>query len=255
MQEDGNIPRWHTPPDLITDNGMRRDFRRGALNCGLAHGIPGPLALLSLAAIRGVVVDGQLQAIRSAAERLCQWRHDDQWGANWPVAVPLDAVMASPAPAAPLPHAQHGSAPSRAAWCYGSPGIARALWLAGVALDDAALRALAIDSMEAVYARPVARRHIDSPTFCHGVAGLQQITLRFADDTRLPMFVDAARLLCRQLLDAFEPQSLLGYRCVETGGHRIDKPGLLDGAAGVAMVLLAAATPVEPAWDALFLLS
>jgi hypothetical protein len=30
---------------------------------------------------------------------------------------------------------------------------------------------------------------------------------------------------------------------------------LLDGAPGVALVLLAAATPVEPTWDRLFLLS
>ncbi len=30
---------------------------------------------------------------------------------------------------------------------------------------------------------------------------------------------------------------------------------IVDGAAGVALVLLAAATPVEPSWDRMFLLS
>ena len=39
------------------------------------------------------------------------------------------------------------------------------------------------------------------------------------------------------------------------GGGRIDQPGLLDGAPGVALALLAAATPVEPTWDRLFLLA
>jgi hypothetical protein len=255
MEEEDGVPRWHTPPHLTSDDGFRREFQHGMLNCGLAHGIPGPLALLSVAAMNGAVVDGQLEAIRHTAERLCQWRHDDQWGANWPVAVPLDAVRPFDAGISHEARAPYGPAPSRAAWCYGSPGIARALWLAGTALDDSVLRTFAIDSMAAVYARPVARRRIDSPTFCHGVAGLQQITLRFANDTGLPMFVDAADTLCRQLLDAFEAQSLLGYRHIEAGGQRIDQPGLLDGAAGVAMVLLAGATPVDPSWDALFLLS
>ena len=109
--------------------------------------------------------------------------------------------------------------------------------------------------MEAVYRRPPQARQIDSPTFCHGVAGLQQITLRFAHESGAPLFVDAAQALHRQLLAAYEPESLLGYRSIEPGGTRIDQPGLLDGAAGVALVLLAAATAVEPAWDALFLLS
>ena len=37
--------------------------------------------------------------------------------------------------------------------------------------------------------------------------------------------------------------------------RRVDKPALLDGAAGIAMVLLAASQPVAPWWDRLFLLS
>ena len=131
----------------------------------------------------------------------------------------------------------------------------RALWLAERALADESLRTLAVNAMEAVYRRPLSERHIDSPTFCHGVAGLQAVTLRFVHDTQLPVFVDAARALNRQMMDAYEPDSLLGYRNIEPGGRRTDHPGLLDGAAGVAIVLLAAGTPIEPRWDSLFLLS
>jgi hypothetical protein len=35
----------------------------------------------------------------------------------------------------------------------------------------------------------------------------------------------------------------------------VDQPGLLDGAPGVILALLAASTDVEPIWDRLFLLS
>ncbi len=109
--------------------------------------------------------------------------------------------------------------------------------------------------MHAVYRRPTKARQIDSPTFCHGVAGLLQITLRFAHDTELQSFHVAACDLLGQLLSQFEPETLLGYRSEEHKGHRVDRPGLLDGAVGVVLVLLSAANPVEPTWDRMFLLA
>jgi hypothetical protein len=114
---------------------------------------------------------------------------------------------------------------------------------------------LAIEAMQAVYRRPMPARYIDSPTFCHGVAGLLQITLRFANDTGLALFADAAAGLTEWLLSAHEPDSLLGYRNWEPGGTRVDQPGLLDGAPGVMLTLLAAATDLEPSWDRAFLLA
>lgn len=250
------LPHWHTPPRFLADNATRAAYPSGNLNCGLAHGIPGPLALLSLAAIRGVVVDGQRDAIGRVADWMARHRTNDQWGVNWPTAVALAGDAASRASrSAEQPQDRSSSGCSRTAWCYGAPGIARALWFASEALADESYRELAIAAMAAVYRRPLAARQIDSPTFCHGVAGLQQITLRFANECGNALFVDTARVLHQQIVDAYEPHSLLGYRNVEPGGGRVDQPGFLDGAAAVPLVLLAAATSVEPRWDALFLLS
>src|SRR3954470_2108815 len=39
---------WMTPPELLGGSLMVHQFPSGNLNCGLAHGIPGPLALLAL---------------------------------------------------------------------------------------------------------------------------------------------------------------------------------------------------------------
>jgi hypothetical protein len=184
------------------------------------------------------------------ADWLVSHRLDDEWGVNWPTAAPLverDGRLLADAGAA--------EAASRCAWCYGSPGIARALWLAGEALDRDDFRELAVAALRAVFRRPLAARMIDSPTFCHGVAGLLQITLRFAHDTGLPELAEASRGLVRQILAAYRPESLLGFRNLETGDRETDQPGLLDGAPGVALALLAAARDVEPTWDRLFLLS
>jgi hypothetical protein len=241
-------PRWMTPPHLLGDSSMLRQYPGGNLNCGLAHGIPGPLALLALALRQGVSVPGQEEAVRRLADWLVGHRADDRWGVNWPNAVPVAGPGERVLDSSRLP-------PSRSAWCYGSPGVARALWLAGDALDDAGLRELAVEGMLAVSRRPIPERRIESPTFCHGVAGLLQVVVRFAHDTGLPAFSAAATELVDQLLGAYEPQRPLGFASLEPGANPVDRAGLLDGAPGVAMALLAAATDTEPTWDRLFLLS
>jgi len=105
---------------------MAAQHPHGNLNCGLAHGIPGPLATMSLALACDVTVPGLPEAVDRAAGWLAGHRADDYWGVNWPVAVSLIAVGSVVA-------AEPGRAgePSRSAWCYGAPGVARALWLAG----------------------------------------------------------------------------------------------------------------------------
>ncbi|MGA2830917.1 MAG: lanthionine synthetase C family protein [Streptosporangiaceae bacterium] len=241
-------PRWWTPARFMGDEDTAARYPDGYLNCGLAHGIPGPLALMAIALAAGVRVSGLAEAVNCAASWLIEHRADDAWGVNWPVAVCLAPDGSTKPPGSDRP-------PTRSAWCYGAPGVARALWLAGAALDRPAWRALAVEAMEAVYQRPDTIRSIDSPTFCHGAAGLLQVTLRFAHDTGLPSFAAEAVRLVQSLLSAFEPDSMLGFRNLEPGGRRIDQPGLLDGSPGVLLALTAAARNVEPCWDRAFLLA
>jgi hypothetical protein len=241
-------PRWMTPPHLLGDASMLHQYPSGNLNCGLAHGIPGPLALLALSLRSGVKVPGQAEAVRRLADWLVAHRADDHWGVNWPTAIPVAPPGERDPDAAGLP-------PSRSAWCYGSPGVARALWFAGEVLDDAVLRELAVEAIHAVLRRPIPERRIESPTFCHGVAGLLQVVVRFAHDTGLPAFSDGAADLVDELLGAHEPERPLAYASLEPGPNAVDRAGLLAGAPGVAMALLAAATDTEPTWDRLFLLS
>jgi hypothetical protein len=249
------LPRWYTPAHLLGDEETRHYCPQGNLNFGLAHGVPAPLALLSLAHTAGLSVPGLADAIARTADWLCHNRYDDGWGINWVSILPLVQTDSANGGRLQAAGAQSVRGPSRCAWCYGSPGISRALWLAGEALDRDDYRDLAVSAMKAVFLRPVAARQIDSPTFCHGVAGLLQIALRFSHDLGGNAFSDEIGALVEQLLNAYRPESLLGFRHIETRDTEMDQPGLLEGAPGVVLALLAATTSAEPTWDRLFLLS
>lgn len=246
--EPGEPPAWHTPPEFLYDDEQRHYYPFGNLNLGLAHGIPGPLAALAVAVRLGL--GGE--ETRTAASRLGDWLASHattaEPGPGWESVVTL-----APGPDGLVEQPPRGV--GRDAWCYGTPGAARALFIAGEALDRPDWRDLAVAAMAAVYRRPVAARGIDSPTFCHGVAGLLQITLRFHHDTGLPVFADAAAALTRQVLEAVELDRPMGIANVEPGANLVDQPGILDGAAGVSLVLLSAASEVEPTWDRMFALS
>ncbi|WP_280447077.1 lanthionine synthetase C family protein [Nocardia brasiliensis] len=239
---ENDLPNWHTPAwSIAPKTPMAESFPGGVLNCGLAHGVPGPLALLSLAELSGISVAGQREAIAMVGRWLTAHRADDAHGPNWPTGIPLPGTAAV------------GTRP-RNAWCYGGPGVARALWLAGNAIDDAELRSLAVDTMVAASSRFAATAEPDpAPALCHGVAGLLQITLRFAHDTGDPRFDRAAVELTDRLLAGYDPAHRFGFRCA--GELPADRPGLLDGAAGIALALLAASTGAAPDWDRMLLLA
>jgi class I lanthipeptide synthase len=238
------LPRWYTPPELIADPAQRQFQPYGSLNCGLAHGIPGPLSLMALAMSAGLTMPALDERVRQLADWLIAHRVNGKWGITWPSTIPLDARGRTIPPL-----------PSRTAWCYGAPGVARSLWLAGTALGDDRLRDTAVEAMKVVYRTPRAEQGIDSPTLCHGAAGLLQITLRFAHDTRDDLFTGAPEQLVERILLAHEPDSIVAMRDVEHDGRKVERAGLLIGAAGVALALLAAATDVEPTWDRAFLLA
>ena len=208
-------PGWWTPHDALHED-MRAEFPDGNVNCGVAHGVAGPLALWALAGRAGVAVAGQAEATARVGGWLAAQAHDGPWGPVWPAAV---AAAADP----PVPFVD-----VRPGWCYGNAGVGRALALAGWPEEGAA-------ALRAGLRRQEQAAPLDEPILCHGTAGLAHVGLRMAADGGDAEIAAASRRLCLELID----------RTDEVDAD----PGLLTGAAGVALVLLAAATPAEPAWD------
>jgi lantibiotic biosynthesis protein len=248
---DNDLPAWHTPKELSRAyDTMSTAFPSGYLNCGLAHGIPGPLGVMALGKLEGIDLSDLDHAIESLATWLLAHRHDDGWGMNWPTGVPLVIEGERKTVGSPW------DAPSaHSAWCYGSPGIAQSLLLSGLALNKQELCDASIECIEAILRRPPQIRALNSPIICHGTSGLLQIVLRFCSVFPRDTFQTEIPRLLLTVLSQYNYDSLLGFQSRAPEGNMIDNPALLDGAAGVSLVLLSVAHEVAPDWDRAFMLS
>lgn len=206
----------------------------GAATTGIAHGVAGPLALLAIAYHEGWRIPGQADAIEHATHWLLQWRTDT---GQWPPYITGDE----------LSNNQRPSTPGRTdAWCYGTPGITRALHLAARALDKPDWLHAADNALKQLAERAPHEWDTDGPTLCHGNAGVMQSTV-----TTCPTINDAA---ATAVAKAFDPEALFGFRHKDHSDTH-DYPGLLTGAAGVALALADHANLPAPdspiRWDCL----
>src|SRR5262249_51780261 len=109
-------------------------------------------------------------------------------------------------------------------------------------------------------ARPPDQAGVRDAGLCHGAAGVGHLFNRMYQATGEPRLAEAARFWFRRALGLRQPdRGIAGFAAFmpeHDGQERwVDEPGLLTGAAGVALALLAACTPVEPAWDCVLLVS
>jgi len=148
---------------------------------------------------------------------------------------------------------------ARLAWCYGDAGIAATLQRAADALGDARIAAAARRVARRGAGRAEAPSGVTDVGLCHGAAGLAHIFRRLhrrLGDVELGAAAD--RWLDRTLA-LRRPRGIGGF-VAELRDRRGrpyfgPAPGVLFGAAGVALALAAALDEREGAWDRAFLIS
>ncbi|MGX1268073.1 hypothetical protein RKD18_001267 [Streptomyces phaeoluteigriseus] len=230
------LPGWWAAdgPSGTTEDGA---FSAGHANLGLAHGMPGPLALLALATRAGYTVDGQEKALDAGISVLTHWAQPQAGGSTgWPGPLGLDAFLRGPTP---------GTEPTRPSWCYGAPGIGRALQLAALTRHDHHARQKAERAVLDSITDPRQLAQLSDATVCHGWAGLLLTCDRIAADAK------TADIACQ-----------LPKLHAQLDTHRVrhqipQDAGLLEGNAGVRLTLHAVRTPRPPAlgWETCLLLN
>ena len=232
---------WFTSADLLPE-WQRQEAPEGYYNLGLAHGIPGVIALL------GHIYAAGIQ--RRKTRRLLQG------SVNWLLKQMLPADAGSCFSSWVGPGIDRG--PSRSAWCYGDPGIAVAFLSAARSVEEKSWEEEALRIARRAAERPHDQTRIRDAGLCHGSAGLGHIFNRIYHATGETLFEDAARFWFERTLQFRQPgKGVAGFQsCFPERDGTVrwaDDPGLLTGAAGIALALQAAVTSIEPEWDSFLL--
>lgn len=219
------------------ESSQRYDTRRhtGGINAGMAHGAPGALALLAIAKLNNIHRPGLDEAVRSLMYWVMDTLFVDEACVHMPWWSAEDTTFT----------------PARLAWCYGIPGVSRALWLAGRALGRSDVQTCALEAFLSATASQTTTLANFTPTICHGLAGLLQIAKRFHSDTKDPRLSGLIEQLTCAIISAYDSTSPFRFRDSNNGEQK-DVPGILSGAAGVALTLMPLSADFP--WDRMLLL-
>jgi lantibiotic modifying enzyme len=234
---------WFTPPERLPD-WQRERCPQGYYNLGLAHGVPGVIALLGGACAAGVARTEAQPLLEGAVEWLLRQKLPEGAGSTF-------SSWAGPGVEQDA---------SRLAWCYGDVGASAALLCAAQCMGELRWEQEAAAIAWGAAERPPDQSGIVDAGLCHGAAGLGHLFNRMFQATGEPALGGAARFWLERTLAMRQPgEGVGGYLAWapdEPGDVKwAADPGFLTGAAGIALALLAAATPVEPAWDRVLLVS
>jgi hypothetical protein len=226
------VPGWwvdHDPDPTLPTPG-------GHANLGMAHGAAGLLAVLALALRRGCVVDHHTDAVDRLTAWFDRWRQPDTGlGTWWPQWLTRQELVTGRI------RQQH---PGRPSWCYGTPGIARALHLAAIATGDPD-RQHDAEHILASCLTDQNLRLLTKPGLCHGLAGLYQTVHRAAADATTPALAQRLTALNAAL-----------YHATSTAPAPSTEGGLLTGSTGDQLAAHTArhGTP-RTGWDTCLLIT
>jgi hypothetical protein len=176
---------------------------------------------------------------RAAIGRICTWLDryrctdgDQTW---WPEMISARHHHDETIPT-------HG--PGRPSWCYGTPGLARAQQLAGIALHDTRRQLQAEHALADCLNDQRQLGQLSDSTLCHGWAGLLHTARHVAADA-----LDPGRFALTAVAERLDTH-------LRRHGPPV-KAGLLDGRAGVYLALRAPSsdTMTCTGWDDCLLLT
>ena len=237
---------WFTSPKLLPD-WQRQLCPNGYYNLGVAHGVPGVIAFLAqVLALDGRGVHG-VTRVRTKARQLLEG------AVAW--------LLAQKSVGSSGSFFSHWIGPgitpasSRVAWCYGDLGIAAALLAAARSLSNPKWEREALRLAQRTAERSFARSGVKDCGLCHGAAGVGHLFNRMFQASGRAWLKHAARRWFERTLEMQHPErGVAGYAAFQLD-HWSNELGILEGAAGVSLALLAAVTPIEPRWDRMLLVS
>lgn len=235
---------WHTSPGLLPP-WQRELSPEGYYNLGLAHGVPGVIALLGLMHQAGIQPERTLTLLDGTVRWLLAQRRPEDFGSCFETVVPVGSA------------AGQDATPSRIAWCYGDLGLSVALLLAARSVSRKDWEAEALGIVRLAAQRPMEVAGDRDGGICHGAAGNAHLFNRLYQATGESLFKEAAlRWFERLFSHRVDGRGIAGFAAFHPpmpGEAREDpwtaETGLLEGASGIALCLQAGLGGPAPDWD------
>ena len=206
---DGKIvPGWH----IKHENQIREDeksrFKNGNFDFGVAHGIAGPLAAMSMAYQKGYCIEGQKKAILSIVEEYeklaLRFKDCTFWQGQYSFEDYLQSTQDT------------FVYKNKMSWCYGPIGILRAIKLAGFALDSQELIEREQNNICKIAAMPSKDYFLDSPIICHGYAGLMSLfTIEYKEQAN-NVLKEKINELADNIMKEYNSNFMFGFKHTET---------------------------------------
>lgn len=238
-QQDGVA--WQSDAPHLPRRGGASVERDGAYNLGVAHGVPGVIAVLARAAARPEL-EAQARPLLDGAVRWLLAQRLPGDGPGW------------------FAYQAGEDTPARTAWCHGDLGVAAALLSAARTLGQPDWEQTAIDVALQTLERPFEHTGVRDAALCHGAAGVAHLYNRLYQATGAASLGDAARWWFTRALE-MRTQGLgvggfIALRCDAPDEESWSPdPSFLTGACGIALALLGATTTIAPDWDRALLCS
>jgi lantibiotic modifying enzyme len=237
-------PCWRSMPKNMP-SPKKEMYPEGHFDLGVAHGIPGVLAFLALVALNGIRTPLVMRLLRDSA--------------RWVVAERRVGALEIAYSYQRDPTGSQVGPGARAAWCYGDPGVAVALLLAGQALGDQRILTVARDVACRAAARAGEQTGVVDASLCHGSAGLTRIFRTLARRLGEPSLDRAADSWRDWTIKFRVPgEGSGGYRfCAasDAGPSWTADRSYLQGSSGIGLSMLSEFAGVDDSWSRLLLLS
>jgi lantibiotic modifying enzyme len=254
-----NFPRIQQLIDLLEEKGIKenntikwvsilnRETQQNVYNLSLSHGMSSTIIFLN-AVLKKYPGNKQVSTLSAHTINYLLSQKDDRrenQSSRFPSHVDIDTLTAHTG--------------DRLAWCYGDLGNAIALYNAGIVFHKKELIDEAVQVMiHASKQTDLNKNFVKDAGVCHGTAGIAHIFNRFYQATGDETFRRSAVYWIEKTLEmAVFKDGLAGYKTHRNGekSNWINEISLLEGVAGIGLVLLSTISPDEPRWDKCLLLS
>lgn len=208
----------------------------GRVNLGLAHGIPSVLKFCMQCYSQGVCKDQAKAMALKVIDFLKSNVNTDTTHCYF-------AYVSG--------NAEENAVQSRMAWCYGDLSIAVILHQAGRLFADPQLEQLSVTiALHSASRRSDESTQVCDAGVCHGSAGLAYMFQKMEHYTRLPELKEAADYwINRTMAFARFEDGPAGFKKFNPSDHTFETDyGLLEGAAGIGLVLYTYVTG-DFSWD------